>query len=343
MPGKEKRIKAMNEGMAENIQFIPEAIPPFPTKMLIELTNACNSRCIFCANRMMTRNIGSMREDFFGRIMREAYSLGVREAGLHATGEPFLSKSLPAFVREAKEIGFDYVFLTSNGALATPSRVVPVIEAGLDSIKFSINAGTSDTYKRVHGTDDFESVLQNLAFISNYKKLYGKPSRIYISFVVTKYSQGEIELFRELVRPLVDDVFFYDVGSSGGMMNNITRELRVEGDERKMDAKPPCSMVFNKVHVTWEGYMTACCVDYQNYLVVSDLNTVSMKSAWCSERFIDIRKRHLENNLEGTLCYNCLYEKSEKAYPLSPEHATLFEESKCANDVPDRTVLGGGA
>ena len=36
------------------------------------------------------------------------------------------------------------------------------INNGLDSIKFSIHGGTSETYKKIHGKNDFERVIKNL-------------------------------------------------------------------------------------------------------------------------------------------------------------------------------------
>ena len=48
---------------------------------------------------------------------------GLEAVGLYATGEPFLNKNLEDFIKYAKEIGFKYVFVTTNGAAATPKRI----------------------------------------------------------------------------------------------------------------------------------------------------------------------------------------------------------------------------
>ena len=48
---------------------------------------------------------------------------------------------------------------------------VPRIDAGLDSIKFSINAGSRATYALIHGKDDFERVSEHLAWISDWRLL----------------------------------------------------------------------------------------------------------------------------------------------------------------------------
>lgn len=38
-----------------------------------------------------------------------------------------------------------------------------------------------------------------------------------------------------------------------------------------------CPLTFNKLHITCEGYITACCADFQNYLAVADLNNTKLK------------------------------------------------------------------
>ena len=128
--------------------------PPFPhTNFLIETSNACNHSCIFCGHQKMKRKVGKIDTNFLYDILQQAYDLGTREVGFYATGEPFLVKELPDYIRRAKEIGYDYVYLTSNGSLATPECIRSVIDAGLDSIKFSINAPERRMYEFIHGKD----------------------------------------------------------------------------------------------------------------------------------------------------------------------------------------------
>ena len=98
--------------------------PPFPkTNFLIELSNACNHACIFCTHQKMKRPVGRINKDFAYDILQQAYDLGTREVGFYATGEPFILPDLADYIRKAKDIGYTYVYLTSNGALATPERV----------------------------------------------------------------------------------------------------------------------------------------------------------------------------------------------------------------------------
>ena len=56
-----------------------------------------------------------------------------REIGFYTTGEPFVYKGIEDI--DKKEIGYEYTYVSTNGALATPSRAKKVIESGIDSIK----------------------------------------------------------------------------------------------------------------------------------------------------------------------------------------------------------------
>ena len=79
--------------------------------------------------------------------------------------------------------------------MATPDKVVPVINAGLDSIKFSINAATRKTYKLIHQKDDWTKVIKNLNFIKKYILTKKINLKLYASYVVMKQNIHEKKVF----------------------------------------------------------------------------------------------------------------------------------------------------
>lgn len=319
------KAKTIHERLTGFDKFSRSLEPPFPKDMLIELTNACNNKCIFCANAKMTRKVGHISLEILDKVLSQAYALGARNVGFYTTGEPFISNKLPQCITMAKRKGFTYIYLTTNGVLAIPSRVREVIDTGLDSLKFSINAGTRKTYEEIHGRDDFDKVIANLKYASEYRKKVFSPLTIHVSYVITRKNEREQKQFRELVAPYTDDVFFLNVSNQGGMMPEIKKELVPENPNREFtySKKVPCSMVFNRLHVTCEGYVSACCVDFQNNLVVADLNKVDLSKAWRSQVFKKLRRLHLENRLQGTQCYNCVYDRQDAVEPLLPEYAAV--------------------
>ncbi len=300
--------------------------PALPHNMMVELSNACNHACAFCPNPYMTRRKGRIDEGLLFRVITQAATAGVREIGFYTTGDPFIHKGLATFTHHAKEAGISYTYISTNGGLATPDRAKAVIDAGMDSIKFSINAGSRETYKLIHGVDDFDNVVANLRFISGYRKAHRPDLRLYITCVVTKPMEHEIGSFKTLFGPLVDEMTFDPVTPLAWP------------DPVLNPAHGTCPMPFNRLHVTYEGYLTLCCVDFQNYLAVADLNTTSLRDAWHSPNFIEMRRKHLEQRLEGTLCGRCWNGDRSPVEPVIPEFASVLNHDAYEQAQRDRVI-----
>mgnify|MGYP003118999645 CR=1 FL=1 len=293
--------------------------PSFPKTSLIELSNGCNHACIFCTNSRMERKVGRLSLETYEKFLKEASYLGLEEVGLYTTGEPFLMRNLDDYIKLAKKYEIKYVFITTNGALATPSRLVDAIESGLDSIKFSVNAGTRESYEMVHGKDDFDKVIENIKFLSNYRKEKDIDLKLMVSCVVTKEIEDEQDLLKDLILPYIDEIVFYGVNSQFGQSLDQIKLLKskLSDDPPPPGEAPPCAMVWNRVHLTREGYLTLCCADYENALVYADLNKTTLKESWHNATITNMRQSHKKQCLDGTLCKNCLYGTEEPHFPIS--------------------------
>jgi MoaA/NifB/PqqE/SkfB family radical SAM enzyme len=287
--------------------------PPVPGNMMMELSNACNHSCAFCPSPHMKRKRGLMSDEVAERVIAQAAAAGVREIGFYSTGEPFIHRGLARLIAHAKNVGIGYTYISTNGALATPDRARKVIEAGLDSIKFSVNAGSRETYKTIHGVDDFEAVSRNIEFIANYRREIGSPIKLFASCVVTKVIEHEVPKIRDWLAPLVDEVQFNPCAPFNWPDQALAGNAEI------------CHLPFNRIHVTCEGYLTLCCVDYQNYLAVADLNRMSLTEAWHSDSFVRARRQHLGDDMAGTLCGRCWRNAPDPVEPLVAELADVID------------------
>lgn len=332
-----------SQGLVERVvnqaqYFEHSLVPPFPTKnMLIELSNICNHRCIFCANKKMKRKKGYMPFDFLTRILKEAYANGTREVGFYATGEPLVYSRISEAVKLAKDIGYEYVYITTNGALLVPDKAIELVKAGIDSIKFSINAGSKKTYELIHGKNDFETVIDNLKFLHNYRSENSLNFKIYISFVVTRYTLEEIDNFKQQYSSYSDEIAFYAASNQAGLNSEIGDLLLINENHNNFNIIKglkhiPCSRLFNGLTITYEGYLSCCCVDFENQLIVADLKKMSLEEAWKCQKFQDFRKAHLEHNVKNTMCQNCMSYSKTPFQPLSVEFATPIDFNEIYKD-----------
>ena len=292
--------------------------PPFPKEFLIDIASLCNHKCTFCSNPKMTDKKKANTKLVYN-ILEEARNEGSNSVGLFATGEPFLSKDLEGYIKFAKKIGYEYVFINTNGAAATAKRMKLAIDNGLDSIKFSINAGTRETYKKIHGKDDFDRAIKNLIWVYNYKKDNKKKLKLYVSIVETYENSSEIEVLKNLVKSYIDGWDAKLLNNSCGTMpeNNEIGKIR-EKNIRGRGHSGVCFQPFSSFTITAEGYLSGCVLDYHKALIVGDCNKVSLKKLWHSKVYQEWRKRHLENRTKGLICYNCIYNKTESYDSLIP-------------------------
>lgn len=198
--------------------------PPYPHNMMVELTNACNHQCIFCAHKVMKRKIGFCDRDMMADIIHQAYELGTREIGFYLCGETLLSRDLEFFVEKCKAMGFEYIYMTTNGALADKDRVRKLCQLGLSSIKFSIDAATAETHKKLHGRDDFDFVIKNLFDVLSLKN-EGMDLGVFASFVILKSNENEVDRFNEEIGRYLDDTSVELAFEQGGGYSRINKRI----------------------------------------------------------------------------------------------------------------------
>jgi len=266
----------------------------------------------------MTRKIGKIKPEFVFDILGQAYVLGTREVGFYATGEPFLVPELPAYIQKAKEIGYEYVYLTSNGSLATPERIRAVVDAGLDSIKFSINAPERDMYAFIHGKDDFDVVYDHLKYLYQYRKDSGRQYKIFVTAILTRFTEYMKDDFHAVFGKYSDEVVFKNVYNQGGYMPEIETLLKCYSDDEVFRR---CNLPFDAISITCEGYLSVENADYENMLVVADLNKVSLKEGWYGEKIKRVRQAFIDDKLDGLVCDGCVHHSIRPAEPVMPDLA----------------------
>jgi hypothetical protein len=291
--------------------------PPIPRSVKIELTARCDFQCFFCASAMRLRDKADIDRDFFRRILREMRALGVEEIGLFYLGESFLCSWLPEAVRFAKyECGYPYVFLTTNGRMATPDRVRACMEAGLDSLKFSFNFADAEQFMQVTNVRkiDFHRVEENLRAARQVRDEVeartGQRCGLYASSIRYDNEQSKrMEKTVERIIPHVDEHYWLPLYGQAGLTSGARGTVPSAGNQGRIGAlrKPlPCWSLFTEGHITWDGRLSACCFDHDGRFDMGDLDLQSFPEAWHSANFQRLRSANLAEDVRGTVCEKCI-------------------------------------
>jgi len=146
-----KRVSSWLDG--ENI---------YPIYMEISPSGTCNHRCIFCALDFMGYQKRFLDTNVLKERLTEMAGLGLKSVMYAGEGEPFLHKDMVEITRHGKSVGIDQAF-TTNATLMTPDISEQILDV-TSWIKVSCNAGTPESYAKIHSTKaaHFDRVISNL-------------------------------------------------------------------------------------------------------------------------------------------------------------------------------------
>lgn len=128
----------------------------------------CNHRCLFCAYDYIGYQSRRLEREKTIASIKDFAKLGTKAMLFAGEGEPLIHPNIDEFIETAHENGVASAIF-SNGVLLTPKRAERLLEK-LTFIRISFNAGDKETYHKVHRSDDFETVVANIRYATQYKK-----------------------------------------------------------------------------------------------------------------------------------------------------------------------------
>lgn len=285
--------------------------PPAPISIKVGLTGKCNYRCGFCTNSSLPKEQHQhMPLDLFKVVARKAKDAGIKEIAPFYFGESFTVTYLPEAIAFCKEIGFEYIFLTTNGSVATPEKVKACMEAGLNSLKFSFNYADEAQFGQIARVNVkyWHKAIENLKAAHAVREAGNYDCGLFASYIKFTGEQGKkMDAVLDTVRPYLDEVYALPLFSQTGAIENKMWEFS-GGNQGRADnpVNPvPCWALFKEGHVNADGTLNMCCFGLPNF-TVGDLKTQTFMEAWHEPFFQDLRRKHLEKDINGSICDKCI-------------------------------------
>ena len=278
-----------------------KTIDNFPPYLQIEPTSICNYRCVFCFETDETftnkknGHMGQMKLDLFKKVIDQAEG-NIEFISVASRGEPLACPDIVKMLEYT--IGkFLNLKLNTNASLLDEKKCHAILSGGVKTIVFSADAATEPLYSQLRVNGSLSKVLKN---IENFKKIKETkyPNNPIISRVsgVKFNNEQNFNSMEKLWSDLVDQVAFVNYNSWENSYNKAPNNI--------ID---PCSDLWRRMFVWWDGKINPCDVDYKSHLSVGNFYRNNIQELWNSEKYKLLRETHLNKKRQKiSPCSSCV-------------------------------------
>jgi radical SAM protein with 4Fe4S-binding SPASM domain len=315
-----------------------------PVHLQVEPTKNCNLRCCFCSREnFVSKNSkeNNMSIENFKYIFNETLPRRVTFAG---AGEPFLNWETIDMIEYAHKGGAETIVTTNF----TTGRSIAekIVNSGLNSLRISIDAATSETYEKIRGRPFHQKILDGIKLVAEAKeRLRSKTPDMGFEIVLNNDNLSEITDIVRLAkecgvgrvnfRPLglvgiekkkdvLMDGVTYDeylkllknakvIGEDLGVATNakdVIQDMPVFWKRYTKDGtnfSPKCLYLWLQVFVSSEGEVTPCCALYMDDRVsMGNAFKEGFETVWNGKKYRKFRSHCKSRSMPYDSCKQCI-------------------------------------
>jgi len=266
----------------------------------------------------MKRRIFNLRIDRYKKWVKALpfECLWVQPQGI---GETLMYPHFIEALEYAKKHKKKTMFYT-NASLLTPSMSEQILETDLDSITFSIDGFSEDTFKSRVGLS-WKKTLNNITVFLHMKQKGGYHTETGVRGTITDCNKWKMFNYYIFWRGKTDKI---------GMVREVRFPSPNELDETPYaysDKGFSCYHIFNQpdsedsvpaITVLNNGNVVICCQDWFNDYVMANLYETNIVDAFNNKNFNEMRKGMITGTRYPLLCEYCRLSKINKNHLLSP-------------------------
>ena len=267
-------------------------IPHQPRFIQIETIIGCDAKCPFCPQRKIKRKPVIMPDATWRKIVDDTRGLGITYRPF-LQNEALIDKRLPSIISYIKEDPTARAEINTNGNLLSERMSRELIDAGIDLVRFSIDAFSPETYARCRIGLDYENVVRN---INHFIEIVEGGDR----HVASEVRMIDMDINRHEQKPFVD---YWSEKADRALIVPLYSWPWDDGVEI---VHKPCIKMREEMFFYTDGRAVLCCWDIAGRAVIGDVTKESVLDIWNSE----VRRRYADHLSRGerdkiTLCSRC--------------------------------------
>ena len=277
----------------------------FPKRILLELTNKCNSYCSVCPRNASNRDEIHMETELAKNLISQFAEVGISGLWLYCIGESLLHPDffdILKYCRQYDNLG--PIWLSTNGELMDANLRKTILENPVDILNYSVNSMSEEGYKEISPNLNFHKIHENLTELIKLKKDQNKTKPIIrAQMIEIPHVLNEIEYFKKEYGNKADILSFNKLEIFS--QNLESEELEKEKVFNKKIKK--CNRLDRvDFFILSNGVVTCCDTDFNGDLNLGNVNEHSIKEIFEGDKYQDLLKQYKEGRLnERPLCAKC--------------------------------------
>ncbi|MBU0929637.1 MAG: radical SAM protein [Nanoarchaeota archaeon] len=287
-----------------------------PYSIFIETSSYCNLRCPMCLklqknSKFDNRNIGL---DEYNKLMKQIGPTMIT-LRLWNYGEPLINKDIFKMIKIAKKYKI-FTVLSTNGVLMDKETSKKLLDSGLDFLVISFDGASKETYEKNRKNGTFEVVLKNVQDFMDLKNQMKRNNIIVsIQFIIMNTNEDEVDKIKEITNKLGADKLMLRVlnvvSEKGSEL--LPKNKKYENIEKEQIKNVNfCSNVWEETVINSTGAVTPCCMDAALEFPFGNAFSEDFRAIWNNTKYIEFRKKILENINQIKICNAYCYKKDNK-------------------------------
>tara|TARA_B100000965_G_scaffold405987_2_gene442302 strand:- start:1544 stop:2629 length:1086 start_codon:yes stop_codon:yes gene_type:complete len=293
----------------------------------IETTNYCNMKCVMCPRTLyMTRKNIWIDDDLFDKLTNQVtthdadslknfwefiendYKQDVNEVSengfyfsivsrcliLHGFGEPFLDKKLVERIKMCTSKNIPTYF-SCTPATMTVEKAKKVMDAGLDVLKFSLDAMEEKKIQEIRGKRaNFEDSVKKILELIEYKKNNNLKTLLVPCMIDMAEKDIDLKMHEDFINFWKKyDVYAYIKSQDNRWLYETEENIK---KNKSHYAKQYCEYPWLSVSIMADGNVVPCTQISNNELVLGNINKQSLEDIWNGPKYKELRKMHITGN-----------------------------------------------
>lgn len=265
---------------------VSRELDAFPPCVQIEPTSICNYRCVFCYQvdgeftRAKGGHMGMMAVETFKQVVDQLQG-NVEAVTLASRGEPLATKGIDEMLAYAAG-KFLALKINTNASLLDERKAHAILAADPQTLVFSADSADPEQYSRLRVNGKLDRVLANIERFRDIKAKHYPDSRTVTRVSGVRYgADQDFAAIESFWGELVDQVAFVNYNPWENAYEQPANGLTT-----------PCSDLWRRTFVWWDGRVNPCDVDYRSTLAVGNMAEETVCSLWSGEGYRRLRQAH---------------------------------------------------